>query len=320
MQPQAPFAINPELTAICVGYKNPDQDMIADQVMPRVPTAETFKWTEYDSAQAYTVPDTRVGRKGEPNVVTFTGIDHTDSVLDYGLDDPIPQRDIEVFAAMPKPPNGGGPIDPKTLSAMYLTGLIDLAREIRVAGTVFASGNYAAANQETLSGTDQWSDYVNSDPLSDILNALDVPLIRPDTFTISQSVWTVLRQHPKIVQAIYKTNQGAGTVNKQMLADILEIKRVLVGAGRMNTARKGQNAAFTRVWGKHASLTCSSSIAAQTMQPVWGWTASFGTKFAGEIPNPGTGLKGSTTVRVGEQVKEVVAAKDAGYFFQNAIA
>lgn len=315
----AAFVINPELTAISVGYHNPDYSLIADQVMPRVPTAETFKWTRYASAQAYTVPPTEVGRKSEPNIVTFDGDDVTDSVKDYGLDDPVPQRDIDSFNAMPKPANGG-PIPPTQLATMMLTNLIDLAREQRVAATVFDAANFATAMQQTLSGTSQWSDYSNSNPLSDLLAALDQPLIRPNTLTVSQPVWTTLRQHPKIVQAIYKTYQGAGTVTKQMLADILEIKQVLVGESRVNTARRGQAASFSRVWGNNAALTYSSELGAQTFQPTWGWTAQFGAKFAGEIQEPRKGLKGSVTVRVGEQVKEVVAAPDAGYLFQAVIA
>ena len=315
----APFVINPELTAIAVGYQNQDIDLIADRVMPRVTTAERFTWTEYPSEQAYTVPDTRVGRTSEPNVVTFSGISHEDSVEDDGLDNPVPQRDIDAFNSMPKPPIGG-PIPPLTLATMMLTGLVDLGREIRVAGTVFNGANYDAANQETLSGTSQWSDYANSDPLYDLKMALDVPLIRPNQLTLSQQGWTVLSMHPKIVQAIYKTSQGAGAVSKQMLADLLEIKEVLVGAGRANTARKGQAASYARVWGKHAALTFTSQMGAQTKQPVWGWTAAWGGKFAGTISEPKKGLKGSTTVRVGQQVKEVVSAKGAGYFFENIIA
>jgi hypothetical protein len=210
----APFTVNPQLTAIAVGYKNPDVALIADQVMPRVATAEKFDYTIYDTSLAYTVPATEVGRRSEPNTVTFGSSTKTDKVADYGLDDPIPQRDIDAFRDMPKPATGG-PIEPTQLSTMMLSGLIELAREIRVADIVFDSSNYDSGKVKTLSGTSQWSDYSNSDPLSDLLTALDAPLVRPDTLTIGQQVWTALRQHPKIVQAIYKTAQGAGTVTNK---------------------------------------------------------------------------------------------------------
>lgn len=316
---EAPFTINPELTALAVGYKNPDVALIADKVMPRVPTAEKFTYTVYDTAQAFTVPATEVGRRSEPNTVTFGSQNKTDHVEDYGLDDPIPQRDMDAFRDMPKPATGG-PIAPDQLSTMMLSGLVDLAREIRVADIVFDASNYASDKKQTLSGTSQWDDYTNSDPLGDLLGALDEPLQRPDTLTLGQSVWTVLRQHPKIVQAIYKTAQGSGTVTRQMLADVLEIRQVLVGAGRANTARKGQTPSLSRVWGKYAALTYSSTGAAQLFQPVWGWTASWGEKFAGTIVDAKKGLKGSTTVRVGEQVKELVVAKDSGYLFSSVIS
>lgn len=315
----AAFDINPALTAIAVGYRNPDAALIADLVMPRVPTAETFKYTVYDTAQAFTVPSTQVGRRSAPNIVTFGGTAVTATVLDYGLDDPIPQRDIDVFNSMPKPATGG-PLDPTVLSTMMLSGLIDLDREIRVAGTVFNSANYDSSKVKTLSGTSQWSDFTNSDPLSDLLTALDQPLVRPDTLTLGQDVWTQLRQHPKIVQAIFKTAQTGGSVSKQQIADLLEIRQVLVGSGWVNTARKGQAPALQRVWGKNAALTYSSTGAAQMFQPVWGWTATWGGKFAGTIQDVKQGLKGSVTVRVGEQLLEVVAASSAGYYFQSAVA
>jgi hypothetical protein len=38
------------------------------------------------------------------------------------------------------------------------------------------------------------------------------------------------------------------------------------------------------------------------------------------MPEPKVGLTGAQRVRVGERVKELVVAKDLGYFFQNAVA
>lgn len=314
-----PFAQNPELTAVAIGYSNTEDQLIADQVMPRVDTAETFKWTEYDTPQAYTVPDTKVGRLSQPNVVTFGGTERTGTVDDYGLDSPIPQRDMDVFAAMPKPQGGRGPIAPDALATMMLTNLVLLDREIRVAAAVQASGNYEAANQRALVGSAKWSDFANSDPFKDIMDGLDAPLVRPNTLALSQTGWTTLRQNPKFVAQIRKNKDGAGAVTKEEVAAALEIAKVCIGSSRVNTARKGQNAAYVRTWGNHASLLHCSMMAAQTFQPTWGWTAQFGGRFAGTIIDAKTGLKGSVIVRAGEQVKEVIAAKGAGYLFQNIL-
>lgn len=311
------FPINPELSAVAIGYKNRDIDLIADSVLPRVLTAKKFAYTKYNQADAFTVPSTRVGRKSEPTMVDFGGVLVNDECVDWGLDDLVPNDEIDAFNAMPKP---GSMVSPQAKSTSLLTGLILLDREIRVANLVFNTGSYVAGNQATLSGATQWSDFANSNPLDALLAALDVPLIRPNTITLGQAVWTKLRQHPRLIQAANASAQTGGAITRQDLADLLELKNVLVGAGFVNTAKKGQAPAMSRVWGKHCSLLFVSEDMANADQPQFGFTAQFGSRIAGTIPEPKKGLRGGETVRVGESVKEVISAMDAGYFFQNAIA
>lgn len=312
------FPVNPELTAIAIAYQNPDAALIADKVLPRVPTPKKFKYTKYTTEQGYTVPDTKVGRKSEPNMVDFGGTDVTDECQDYGLDDLVPNDEVAAYEAMPKPASGG-PVSPQALSTMMLTGLVQLDREIRVAGTVFATGSYAAGNQATLSGTGQWSDRTNSDPLNAITTAMDIPLVRPNKMVIGQLAWTQLRMHPKLVQAIGRSAQTAGYASLQQIAELLELQEIIVGRAFYNTAKKGQTPTYTRAWGKHCALLHIDSLAAQLSQPTFGWTAQFGTKIAGTIPEPKAGLRGGERVRSGESVKEIVVSTDAGYFFQNCV-
>lgn len=313
------FPVNAELTAIAIGYRNRDVDLIADLVLPRVMTPKKFKWTLYPAADAYTLPPTRVGRRAEPTVVEFGGTEQADEAVDYALDDIIPNDEVQAWADMPKPA-AGGPVSPLAKSTGLVTGLIQLDREVRVAGTVFAAATYPSGNKVTLSGTSQWSDFTNSNPVDAILAALDVPLFRPNTLVFGQAVWTKLRQHPKMVSAILGNDVPAGAVTRQQVAAFFEVRQVVVGAGFVNTARKGQTATMTRVWGKHAAALFVSPDAADADQPTFGWTAQWGTRIAGEMDEPKMGLRGSKRVRVGESVKEVIAASSAGYFFENAIA
>ena len=313
------FPINPELSAIAIAFQNPDAALIADRVLPRVPVPKKFKYTTYTTAQGYSVPDTKVGRKSEPNMVDFGGVDVTAETIDYGLDDLVPNDDIEAFASMPKP-STGGPVDPLALSTMMLTGLVQLDREIRVAGLVFNTSNYSGSNQITLSGTSQWSDQTNSDPLKAITDALDVPLVRPNKMVIGQQAWTALRRHPKIVQAIGKSAQTAGYAALDSVAELLELQEIIVGRAFYNTAKKGQTPSYSRAWGKHCSLLHIDNLAAQLQQPTYGWTGQWDTRIAGDIPAPNNGLRGGIRVRSGESVAEVIVSTDAGYFFQNAVA
>lgn len=312
------FPLNPALTAIAIAFNNPDARLIADRVLPRVPTAKKFSYTKYDAAQGYTVPDTKVGRKSEPNMVDFGGVLLTDECVDYGLDDLLPNDEVAAFDAMPKPATGG-PVSPSALSTMMLTGLLQLDREVRVANTVFNAASFAAANQATLAGATQWSDRVNSDPLNSITNAMDVPLVRPNRMVIGQLAWTQLRQHPKIVQAVGKSAQTAGYASLESIAELLELQEIIVGRSVYNTAKKGQAPTYARAWGKHCALLHIDSLAAQLGQPTFGWTAQFGSRIAGEIAEPKAGLRGGVRIRSGESVKEIVVSSEAGYFFQNCV-
>lgn len=304
-----PFPINPTLTQIALAYKNPDVTLIADDVLPLTPTAQEFKWLSYDLAQGYTLPDAKIGRKSYPTEVEFTATEVTDKVVDYMLADFIPNEDLEAD-------NQG--VDPMGTATMYLRHLIQLAREVRVANTVFAAGNHT--NNTTLSGTSQWSDYTNSDPVSAILAALDTPVMRPNVGVFGQAVWTKLRTHPKVISAVFGSNQSGQLVTRQQFADLLELSAVYVGAGFVNTAKRGQTASMSRVWGKHAAFMYRDRAAGPQAGVTYGFTAQWGTGFAGNLPDEERGYNGGMNVRVGERVKEIVAAKDVSYYFANAVA
>jgi hypothetical protein len=314
------YPVNAELTAIAIGYRNPDEHLIADMVLPRVGTTKKFKWTEYPTADAYTVPPTLVARRSEPTVVEFGGTERTDETFDYGLDDIIPNDEVQAWRDMPKPAMGG-PVSPMARSTELITGLIQLDREVRVAGLVFNTATYPAANRATLSGTSQWSDRANSNPVAAILAALDLPLRRPNMMVLGYEVWTQLRQHPMLVSAILGQNVPSGAVTQDQVAAFFQLPRgVMVGQSRVNTARRGQTANFVPTWGKHAALLHVSQAAAETAQPTFGFTAQWGTRIAGEMDEPKMGLRGSMRVRVGESVKEVISANSAAYYFANAVA
>lgn len=306
-----PFPMNPILTAIAIAYKNPDLSLIADQVLPRTPTAAEFKYLKYLLGDGFTIPDAKVGRKSLPNEVEFSATEVIDKVVDYGLDDLVPNEDIEAD-------NQG--VDPLGTATAYLTNLVNLAREQRVAALVFNTNSYIAGNQATLSGTSQWSDTTNSDPVAAIGDALDIPVMRPNIGVLGQATWTKLRRHPKIVQAIKNTNQGSGMVSRAEFAEFFELQELLIGAGFANSAKKGQTVALSRVWGKHASFLYRDRAAGPQAGVTFGFTAEFGTKIAGNLDEPKTGLTGCQRVRAGERVKEVICATDLGYWFQNAVA
>ena len=300
--------------------------LIAEDVLPRNPPGgEKFTWTKYDEQQAYTVPDTKVGRKSAPTEVSFQGEAIVDQTMDYGLDDVVPNSDIQAYDAMPKPAMGG-PLNPLVISTTFLTSLIGLDREKLVGNLVFNAANYSSSHVLTLSGTSKWDNYANvsgsltqyqSTPVMDINTMLAKCLVRPNTLIFGKDAWLYFSSHPAVLMLVYGNLQGAGVASPEAVAAKFRVKRVLIGEGWINTARKGQAANYVPVWGPHAAAIFTSDMAAQIGQPCWGFTHQFGTRLAGELPEPITGLRGCVRVRVGESLKEVVSAPDCGVFFQN---
>ena len=314
-----PFPIQQELTAIALAYSN--RSYIADQVLPRVPVgSREFKWLQYNRDEMFTVPETMVGRKGVPNEVQFGASEVAGFVKDYGLDDLVPNEDLDAAPAG---------YDPLGRAVEGTSELVALDRELRVRDLVFNTATYPAANRATLSGTSQWSDYTNSDPYSAIMAARDGMLMPFNTGIIGRLAWSKLRVHPKITAALAPSAAGNSSTSNaqgapatlQAVADLLELDQILVGESWVNTAKSGQTASFSRVWGKHMALLHLNPIASIRGNAItFGYTAEYGNRVSGSIPEPKVGLRGAQRVRVGESVNEIVCASDVGYYFQNIVA
>ncbi|MFT0861746.1 capsid protein [Ancylobacter sp. G4_0304] len=315
-----PFTVDPVLTAVAIAYRNPAHTLIADEVLPRQDVGqERFSWTEYPLAEGFTVPDSRVGRKGQVNQVEFSGTEKTSEVEDFGLDAPVVNSDVTAAAAARA--RGLSTYDPEARAVEGLTNLVTLGREVRVAAVVQDPANYAATRRVTLAGTDQLSDFDDSDPIETIQEAIDGTLIyRPNTCIMGQPVWSVLRRHPVLINAVKGNLTNKGLISREQFCELFEIQRLLVGEAFVNVAKKGQNVNLARVWGKNIALHYIDPSATPDQGLTWGMSAQFGTKIAGRIEDPDLGLEGGYRVRSGERLKELVIAKDVGFLIQNAVA
>lgn len=308
--PLAPFPVQPHYTGISLAFRNPSY--IADDVLPRVPVGkQDFRYLKWNLAEGFTVPNTMVGRRSSPNEVEFTATEEQGITLDYGLEDPIPQADID---------NAPGVVSPVGRAIERLTNIIALDREKRVSDLVFDLNTYQSANRVTLAGTDQWSDYAESDPVGDLTTGMDKLVLRPNTMVIGRAAFTKLSMHPQVVRTFFGNNTDVAMVTRQHIAALFELKDVFVGQSLVNSAHKGQAESLVRVWGKHCALLYLDPVAKATDVASFGFTAEWGTRVAGSQPDSRIGLRGGERVRVGESVAEVVSANELGYFIKDAVA
>ena len=270
----------------------------------------------------FTVPETLVGRRGRVNRIEFSGAQRSGRTLDYGVEVGIPISDINSARTMKE--RGLGNFDPEARAAEGLTNLTLLDREVRVAAKVQNPANYASNRRLALSGSDRFSD-----PASDVIGVLkqafaSTLIYRPNKMVMGRDVWTGMSSHPQLVNAIRGNVTSKGIITREEFTELFSgegLKEVLIGEGFVNTARPGQAANLSRVWGKSIELLfIDPNIRPEQGGVTWGFTAQLGNKIAGSMDDPNVGLEGGRVVRVGEKVEEQVVAKDVGFLIQNAVA
>ncbi|HEV7345771.1 MAG TPA: capsid protein [Devosia sp.] len=319
-----PFNVDPTLTAISIAYRNPALHLIGTRVLPPLQVMqETFKYSTFPIAEAFSVPNTAVGRRSRPPVLEFTGDEATAAVADYGIDSDIPYTDIDAASAARTA--GLSTFDPETLASAQLTNLIQLDREVRVAAVVQNAANYSAGRKVTLAGNDQFSAFATSDPYGVIDNGIQSTLVyQPNTHAMGKVVWNKLKRHPKLIKAVKGALTEDGAISRRQYCDLFEIEedRLLIGEGLINTAKKGQAVSLAGVWGKNIALLYIDPSKGTADDPTitWGFTAEFGQRIAGTGEDPHIGVRGGKFIRVGERVKELVVAPDVGYLVTDAVA
>jgi len=137
----------------------------------------------------------------------------------------------------------------------------DLARD---------ASKYDADHKVTLSGTSQWNDYANSDPVGDIDNAREAIRsstgIYPNIIEIPAAVWKIIKRHPSVLGLMASTERGVLTAD--VMADLLEIDKVIIGKAIAFDDGDGS----IDIWGKDVVLAYVPTIATTLEEPSFGYT------------------------------------------------
>lgn len=307
--------IRQALNTISIEYKN--DETIYRKVMPivKVDKLSDFYYVWNEETDFNTTSDT-MSATGRPNRINLAfGIDAY-QCRPYGLMAEVPIATLET---------ADDPLQPLSKATENVRAQLDNNQEVRCAAIVFNNASYAAGYRQTLSGTAQWSDFANSDPITNILFGLDTALQRPNIMVIGVDAWRILRQHPKVVAAAFPL--GGNSANRAMLtSQALQalladegVTQVLIGRRRVNTADPGAAPIYARAWGKHCSLIYATERPAIDTAS-WGYTFS---SLEGTVTRDQAVLNGSRGVefvKVAWEADAKVTAPRAGYYFENCVA
>ena len=263
------------LTAVVIGYKSQDQEMIADLVMPRTAPLKSpkYKYTYYKPGQFAYVPDTKVGRRTKVNEVEFKGERRHGEAEEHALAHPIVPADYDGV---------DNPDSVKADAVSALTELMALDRERRVAKIVLDPANYGSNVIELASSAKIDND--DADLVTIIRGAIRKCRVKPNIAVMGRDDWETLASHPRVLAAVVRafgagdTIKAAGVASKEEFARLFDLKEVIVGESIVSDGID-DNAKFQPAWTggiafqyrSIAALTGMSAGMANRM--TWGFTA-----------------------------------------------
>jgi len=236
--------IDAALTNVSLAYRNPN--FIADLIAPPVAVRkQSDRYFVYDTdRERFRSSDDRRAPGAEAGEVDFALSNDSYFCEDHALTSVIPDEERE---------NADPAIQPEIDRVEFLMEKILLNAEIALA-TAIRTG--ASIPNETLSGTGQWSDYTNSDPVAEVeahkATIQDAVQVVPNTLVLAYGVYTKVRLHPKVTDRLPYTHRGMA--GPSALAELFDVERVLVARALQNVAAPGQTADLDPVWGKDAFL------------------------------------------------------------------
>ena len=297
--------VDPVLSNVSVAYKN--EEYIAEQVFPVFTVGKQGgKYYKYDKSALRRNKTNRAA--GSPANEVEYGLT-TDSFYceDHALKEAIPFEVIEQADAA---------LNPEMDATESVTEMLLIDKEVALATSL--TNTSIVTQNVTLSGTDQWSDFDNSDPFDDIRTGINTVQTaigrRPNTIILGQQTFNKLIDHPDIVDRI-KYTSGTG-ITADMLARLFDVKRVLIGSAVQNTAVEGQADSLAYIWGKHA-IICYVADAPKLKQVTLGYHFTYKTREAEKWDD---GDAKARYVRVHDNYVQEFVAAEAAYLIKNAIA
>lgn len=235
--------VSPLLTNISLKYTN--DNYISEKIFPIVKVQK-------DTGQiaTYGMDNLRIANSLRAQGSSTNEINHTVSVGDHYV---LEEHALKELVTKEEMDNADKPINPKIDAVENLIDRMWVIKEKALADSL--SNVLVLTNNTTLSGTDQWSDYNNSDPIGDIQTGIDTVRTKsgktPNTLIFAYNAWAKLIHHPDFIDRA----QGAVVVTAAVVEQLLKttfpfIKNILIGDAQYNSGVEGGIDALGEIWNK----------------------------------------------------------------------
>lgn len=297
--------VDPVLSNISKAYSN--EMYVADMIFPSFGVKkETGKYYIYDRAK-FRRNTTKRAAGAAANEVEYGLSTASFESEDHALKEKTPWSIIE---------QADSALAPETDAAENVTEQLLIDKEVALATSMAATATLT--QNTTLSGTSQWSDYTNSDPIGDVKDGMVVVQKaigrKPNTLLLGKEVFDQLVDHPDIIEKIKYTNLGTAT--EDLLARLFKVDTVIVAEAIYNTATEGATDSMTYIWGKHAWLFYRAPQVRLRMVTL-GITFKYKERTVKKWDNEDSEAR---FVRVNENYVQKFVAAEAAYLIKNAVA
>jgi hypothetical protein len=222
--------------------------------------------------------------------------------------------------------NADDPLSPTRDAATFLSQKTLIKHEVLFASTFFTTSVWTGSSTggDLAAGTDYtaWDD-VTSTPLEDIDNQKEAiegaTGYLPNKLCINRKVWHALRNHPDIVDRIKYTSSEP--VAMGIVARLMELDEIVIGAGVRNTAAQGVTGAYSYIFGSHALLAYvppSPSLMSPSAGYTFRWTGLNGSVDGMAVSTFRMDNIKSDRHEIEMNIDMKVVSPTVGAFFQNA--
>jgi len=240
--------VDPILTTFAAGYAPMSAKMIARKVAPIIPSLTNSGTLFSFGKEGFMLYDTERALRANAKKIEFAISKSTYRTAEHALESSLDYEEIKDAQKY-----GAAEILKLEQRAVMLSqNALETELEYLLSQVLFGTSYYATGNKETLTTTDQWSDYANSDHVSQVKDGKSAARadmgIDPNTMVLGYESWKLLRDHPLIIERV-KYSQLA-ILTPQLVAQVFDLDNIIVGG----SVYAGDDGVFSDLWGDSAAL------------------------------------------------------------------
>lgn len=221
--------------------------------------------------------------------------------------------------------NSDSPLQPDRDAAVYLAQKNLLKLETLFGTNYFTTSIWtgSSSGSDLVAGTDftAWDD-VTSTPIEDVDEQKEAiegrTGVLPNKLVLNRAGWNALRNHPDIIDRVKHTSNQAPS--RALVANLMELDEIVVGAGVRNTAAQGLTTAASYILGAHALLAFvppSPSLMTPAAGYTFRWTGLRGSVDGASVSTMRMDHIKSDRHEIETNIDMKVVAPLVGAFFQN---